>query len=99
MYRLFARVPDGLKPVADAFRAHVEGEGGALVRAADEAAASRRERVGVDKAAAADKAGGVDKGADKKDKDAAAGGGAGAGAAAEQQFVRDVVALHDKVGG
>ena len=43
MYRLFARVgPDGLRPVAFAFQAHVEGEGQALVRRADEAAAARK---------------------------------------------------------
>lgn len=41
MYRLFARIPKGLDPVADAFRRHVEADGMALVREATEAAAAK----------------------------------------------------------
>ena len=84
MYRLFSRVSDGLVPVAAAFKAHVEGEGQALVARGNEAAASRRER-----------------GAGARPPLRWAGlllppPNARAGAVAEQQFVRDAVALHDK---
>ena len=94
MYRLFARVgPDGLRPVAGAFQAHVESEGQALVRRADEAAAARKEK-GAGGGAAGGAAAPAHHGA------AAAAAFArpapGAGAAAEQAFVRDVVTLHDK---
>lgn len=88
MYRLFARVgPDGLRPVAFAFQAHVEGEGQALVRRADEAAAARKEKGA---------GGGAEGGGAGPAGPAAARPAPGAGAAAEQAFVRDVVALHDK---
>lgn len=84
MYRLFSRVSDGLVPVAAAFKAHVEGEGQALVARGNEAAASRRERGAGGATATA--LGGA----------AAAAAERSAGAVAEQQFVRDAVALHDK---
>jgi cullin 1 len=79
MHRLFVRVPGGLDPVAAAFKAHVLGEGAALVLRGNEAAAARRERGAG--AAAAVAAGAQ---ADRS-----------AGPAAEHQFVRDVVSLHD----
>jgi len=41
MYRLFARIPKGLDPVADSFRRHVEADGLALVKEATEAAAAK----------------------------------------------------------
>jgi len=90
MYRLFARVgPDGLRPVATAFQAHVEAEGQALVRRADEAAAARKEKGG-----APGGTGGAPAGASAAP--AFARPAPGAGPAAEQAFIRDVVALHDK---
>jgi cullin 1 len=43
VFRLFKRVPSGLPPVADIFKKHIEREGLALVKRADETAASKKE--------------------------------------------------------
>ena len=43
LFRLFKRVPSGLPPVAEIFKKHVEREGLALVKRADEVAASKKE--------------------------------------------------------
>jgi cullin 1 len=101
VFRLFKRVPSGLPPVADIFKKHIEREGLALVKRADETAASKKE------AKAGKKDGGADAAAtdgattsstpdarkksagSNADRDASAG-------SAEQLFVRDVIALHDK---
>jgi cullin 1 len=42
MYRLFSRIPDGLKPISDNFKAHVQGDGMGIVRAAEEAEKERK---------------------------------------------------------
>lgn len=43
MYRLFHRIPKGLDPVAEAFKAHVESEGSALVKEVTAAAEQKKE--------------------------------------------------------
>lgn len=42
MFRLFSHVPNGLKPIAEIFRKHIEEDGMALVKSAHEAAQARR---------------------------------------------------------
>lgn len=43
MFRLFARIPKGLDPVAEAFRKHVEAEGLKLVKDVSEAVDQKKE--------------------------------------------------------
>ncbi|MEW5319419.1 MAG: hypothetical protein WDW38_010572 [Sanguina aurantia] len=44
MYRLFSRVANGLTPVAEVFRAHVESQGSKLVKEVTEAMESKKEK-------------------------------------------------------
>jgi len=44
MFRLFSRIPQGLQPVSDIFKKHVEGEGVALVNQAEESVAEKAEK-------------------------------------------------------
>merc|ERR1719473_1480464 len=86
MYRLFKRVPNGLAPVAEAFRKHVEGEGMGLVKAAEGAAAGSSPGAGA--------------GGDRAGSGSGAGSSAPAPPASREsqdlQFIKDVVLLHDK---
>jgi cullin 1 len=82
-FRLFKRIPNGLPPLADIFKRHVEREGVALVKQADDGAAQKRE------AKAAKDAG--EKGGGKDARDARDGG-----SSVEQVFVRQVITTHDK---
>jgi cullin 1 len=101
VFRLFKRVPSGLPPVADIFKKHIEREGLALVKRADETAASKKEakagkKDGGAESAATESAATTSSTPDARkksglstaDRDASAG-------SAEQLFVRDVIALHD----
>eukprot|EP00899_Mesostigma_viride_P014258 jgi/Mesvir1/22833/Mv20093-RA.1 len=97
MYRLFTRIPKGLEPVADIFKAYVQNEGLALVRQAEDAAAQKKDEGagGKEKKEEGDAEGGKEKGKEKekeKEKDGEGGGGGGG----EQLFVRKVIDLHDK---
>lgn len=47
MFRLFARIPKGLDPVADGFKRHVESEGLKLVKEVTEAALEKKEAGGM----------------------------------------------------
>ena len=105
LFRLFKRVPSGLPPVAEIFKRHVEREGLGLVERAHEAAASKKEAKTAkkDKDANATPATPGDAATpgptpDPKKKSSSADAAAAAGSAgsAEQLFVRDVIALHDK---
>jgi cullin 1 len=44
MYRLFHRIPNGLNPVADTFRKHVEDEGNKLVNETAEAIEAKKDK-------------------------------------------------------
>lgn len=44
MYRLFSRVANGLMPVADVFRQHVESQGNKLVKEVTEAMETKKEK-------------------------------------------------------
>lgn len=44
MYRLFSRVSNGLTPVADVFRQHVESQGNKLVKEVTEAMETKKEK-------------------------------------------------------
>jgi cullin 1 len=44
MFRLFQRIPQGLEPVAEIFKKHVDSEGMKLVKEATEAANAKKEK-------------------------------------------------------
>jgi len=98
VFRLFKRVPSGLPPVAEIFKKHVEKEGAALVKRADEAASAKKESASKTKGKG--EADGTptptpDKESSKEakvsDKDSKA-----LSSDTSTIFVKDVIALHDK---
>ena len=89
MYRLFIRIPGGLDPIADIFKSHVDAEGLKCVKDATASIEERRAadagRCGLDIEIYPHSVCGF-----------VARPGRDSAVAHEQQFVRHIIALHDK---
>lgn len=96
VFRLFKRVPSGLPPVAEIFKKHVEKEGSALVKRADEAATAKKDAKKGSAGEASAKDAPTPEGKTPS-KDASSSRDSKAlSSDTSTVFVKDVIALHDK---